>query len=1229
MNKKAIKNFAIWARNTLIKDTMYKARLLGVSAEGIQEPLPNSTKDMQFFDVGTDTPYSISGSAVSQRRSFVTALRQKAAQSEYEKAYRAMMEEVAYTWFNRLIAIRFMEVNGYLPSGIRVLSSESGKWEPDIVTTPFEADLPFTEEEEIEISRLKRENQSDTVFQLLFIKQCNALHDILPQLFETTADYTELLLNISITDQDGVVCRLIHDIDEADFDVSRGGQVEIIGWLYQYYNTELKDETSKLLKKNVKVTKERLPSATQLFTPDWIVRYMVENSLGRMWIQGHMESPSQEEAMAKEFGWQYYIPEAAQEPDVEAKLQDIRKEYSKLRPEDLTVIDPCMGSGHILVYAFDVLMQIYRVNGYSDRDAAELILERNLYGLDIDDRAFQLAYFSVLMKARQYSRRVLTHHPRIHLCAIAESSSLQKWSDLSGHDFAVEQLDLDSQFIDMADYLIDTFRDAKEYGSLLRVERRDYSDLLDYIRRIQDEGGNLLMEAWINDIAKHMPKLIEQADLLSCHYDVVVTNPPYMGSSDMNASLSNYVKNNFKEYKSDLFSACMVRFTEMTKRLGYLGFLSPYVWMFISSYEKLRQYFIQEKTIQTLIQFEYSAFEEATVPICTFVLQNSCIPKKGTYLCLTEYRGGMEVQRQKALEAIATHDPKLYFETSADNFSKIPGSPISYWASNNILDVFRHVLLNEVAKPRHGLATSDNNRFLRIWFEINVSKASLFEKCNMKMKWFPINKGGSYRKWYGNLEWVINYENDGKELKDFAISIYKCSSRTIQNTQFYFKEGLTWSALTSRKFSVRWTDKGAIFGSGGYYAFVNKHYLKYILALLNSNVIALLIAAVSQTLNYEVGHIKSLPVILDEDSIVKINQLTDECIDISKQDWDSFETSWDFVHHPLVDLAVFQSTKATLSQQYVVYKAACETRFETLKNNEEELNRIFIDIYGLQDELTSDVADKDVTVARVYDTKEDIPPSMKGNKYVLTKRDVVKSLLSYAVGCLFGRYSLDVDGLAYAGGDWDASKYATFIPDMDNVIPITDTEYFKDDIVGLFCAWLKKVYGADTLEENLSFIADALNGKSVTSRDVIRSYFLKEFYKDHCKTYKKRPIYWFFDSGKENGFKALIYLHRYDADTIGKVRVEYLHKMERIYENETARMQDIIDHTDSAREKTRATKTKEKLQKQRKECRDYDEKLAHLAADRIAIDLDDGVKVNYEKIQTARDGKKYQILAKI
>jgi len=652
------------------------------------------------------------------------------------------------------------------------------------------------------------------------------------------------------------------------------------------------------------------------------------------------------------------------------------------------------------------------------------------------------------------------------------------------------------------------------------------------------------------------------------------------------------------------------------KQGGYSAFMTPFVWMFIKTYEKLREFIINQKSIISLIQMEYSAFEEATVPICSFVFKNSRETEKGLYFKLSDFRGGIEVQKQKVLEALANNEVGYFYETSAENFSKIPGSPISYWVSENVYLAYSNPNLDAIAQPRHGLATSDNDRFLKLWFEINIHKASLHAKCNYEKKWFPMNKGGSFRKWYGNLDWVINYECDGKELKDFAISIYKCSSRTIQNTQFYFKESLTWSALTSGTFSVRWSDEGALFGSGGYSAFVEHDKIKYVLALMNNKVNSVFVKIVSPTLNYEVGHIKTIPVIISETHRTNVDSLVEQNISISKTEWDSFETSWDFEKHPLVQLCHGATDDdghevACIEDAYNEWEFDCNERFKQLKANEEELNRIFIDIYGLQEELNPEVEDKDVTVRKADLTRD------------------IKSFVSYAVGCMFGRYSLDVDGLAYAGGGWDDSKYTTFIPDFDNCIPITDEEYFGDDIVGLFVAYVKKVYGAETLEENLDFIAKALGNKGNTSREIIRNYFIKDFYKDHVKIYQKRPIYWLYNSGKQDGFKALVYMHRYTADTTGLVRVDYLHKMQKTYMSEIERMQDMVDNSKNAREVAQAEKRKEKLVKQLKETKEYDEQMAHLALSRIAIDLDDGVKVNYEKVQTAQDGKKLDILGKI
>ena len=831
MNKTNIKNFAIWARNKLIADIQYRAGLMGITAQGIKNALPQSTPNMEFYDIGTAEPYSITGEAIRQRQKLVEILRQKEKNSDYSTAYKYILEEVAYTWFNRLIAIRFMEVNDYLPSHIRVLSSESGKVEPDLVTTPFDAELDFTHDEEDTILRLKNENALDELFRLLFIKQCNALNEILPALFEKTNDYTELMLNLSVVDQDGVVYHLLHDIDEDDFNIEKNGQVEIIGWLYQYYISERHDQIVNIYKGTVKT--EDVPAATQLFTTDWVVRYMVDNSLGRYWIERNPQSKLREKL---EF---FVAPKNGELPLVNEKVD----------PQELTFFDPCMGSGHILVYAFDVLMEIYTECGYSARNAALEIVSHNLFGLDIDTRAYQLAYFALMMKARQYDRRFFTRGiaPQVY-CPRVDKELLENGSLVQ----------------------MDSLGDKPQEPEELTLFNLNYADD-------------------INDW--------NYRRLLSQKYAVVCTNPPYLNK--YNDKLKKFVTENYKDFSGDLFSVFMYRNFGFCKKEGYSAFMTPFVWMSIRTYEKLREFIVYNKNIVSLIQFEYSAFEEATVPICAFILQNAVSDNDGAYFRLSDFKGGMEVQKQKYLEALKNRDCGWYYESHSRNFSRIKGTPItSYWATEKVYEAYASANLDEIAKPRHGLATSDNARFLKLWFEVDVTKASLYAKCQFDRKWFPMNKGGSYRKWYGNLEWVINYEDDGKELKDYAISIYKCSTRTIQNTQFYFKESLTWSALTSGTFSVRWSDEGSLFGSGGYSAFVDADKIFYILALMNSKVNSVFIKIVSPTLNYEVGHIKTIPVVIDKERHATIDTLTKSNITLSKRDWDAFETSWDFQIHP-------------------------------------------------------------------------------------------------------------------------------------------------------------------------------------------------------------------------------------------------------------------------------------------------------------------------------------------
>ena len=1222
MNKTAIKNFAIWARNKLIADVSYDARLIGITEDGIAKPLPQSFGGTQFFDIGTAEPYSISGEAVRQRDKLIEVIQQKEKDTDYKTAYQYVIEEVAYTWFNRLIAIRFMEVNDYLPSHIRVLSSESGKLEPDLVTTPFDAELPFTAEEEAQIFQLKQDNKLDEVFRILFLKQCNALNEILPALFEKTKNYTELLLSLSVIDQDGVVYHLIHDIPEDDFNIERGGQVEIIGWLYQYYNTEPK---AAAFAKNGKITKEEIPAVTQLFTPDWIVRYMVENSLGRLWVEGHPECGLKE-------NWKYYLEEAQQEPEVQAKLAEIRKEYAALNPEDIKLIDPCMGSGHILVYAFDVLMQIYESAGYSQRDAAKSILENNIYGLDIDDRAYQLAYFAVMMKARQYNRRILNGENSCHVYAIQESNSVNR-THLKYFGAGMDDIEKNAAKMQL-EGLLDTLTDAKEYGSILNVESYNW-DLLRRFVAAEDTAGQISMDSvGVEDTAEQLNRLIDIGETMARKYWVTCTNPPYAGTSNLSANVNNFVKKNYPDSKADLFAVFIERCRQMTVNNGFQAMITQHAWMFLSSFEKLREKMMLTETVN-MAHLGARAFEEIggeVVQTTAFVrCANHVEGYKGTYCRLIEPTS----QQGKADMFISGQNQ---YRVGQISFSKIPGVPVAYWISPEVLKLFDERTVGSIADAKSGMTTTDNTRFLRLWEEVNCQKigfgyGNIADTQDMKYKWFPFCKGGDFRRWAGNESFVVNWFNNGEEIR---IAAEGATGGRLVNIDCALRECLVWTKISSANISLRMKKQGIFFSDAAPGVFANRETLYYLLALLNTKYANEIIKLINPTLNFVPGAVSSVPVKKDEKNKGKIIEIAEGNVQLSEQDWDSFETSWDFKKHPLLQ------NVSTVSEAFNQWQAECDDRFNQLKTNEEELNRIFIDIYGLQDELTPEVEDKDVTV-RKADLQRDI-----------------KSLLSYAVGCMFGRYSTYKDGLLFAGEPYSLQAFVDkmnerpgtisaeelerayrnegivvdemFFPDADNVIPITDEEYLDDDIVSRLCAWLKAVYGADTLEANLDYIAKALGNKGSTSREIIRNYFLNDFFKDHCQTYSvtgsgKRPIYWLFDSGKQNGFKALVYLHRYTPDTIGNLRIDYLHKMQRVYESEINRMQDMMDHSGNAREVAAASKRKDKLAKQLKECREYDEKISHLALSRIELDLDDGVKVNYRKLQTAQDGKFYEVLA--
>ena len=1221
INKSAIRNFAIEARNILIKSAITEAGFYGITKDEIKDPIQKG-RGFEVYETLTGAENRIFDSDVKRRAALVEAIRLK--------GFDEVMEETAYTWFNRLIAIRFMEVNNYLPFRMRVLSSDSGSLTPDIVSRSLEVDLNLTDRELEAIQQAKEENRYDDAFRLLFIKTCNELNDILPGLFEKTDDYMELLLKLPYT-SDGVIRMLVDTIPESNFNVNEGGQVEIIGWLYQYYNTEPK---AKAFAKKGKITKEEIPAVTQLFTPDWIVRYMVENSLGRLWVEhllANGDSRSEQET-ANDFGWKYYLPEAEQEPEVQAQLVQIRAERKSLTPEDILCIDPCQGSGHILVYLFDVLMQIYREDGYSERDAARCILERNLYGLDIDDRAYQLSYFAVLMKARQYDRMILKKHIQPHVYSIQESNSINR-NQLKyfGADMSVIER---NNAMNQLTGLLDTFKDAKEYGSILNVDRCDWELLRRFAENDRVEGQMDFGAYGIDQTQKQLITLIEIGETMAQKYHVVVTNPPYMNLGNANRIINEYVKDYYPSSKMDLYSVFIECCGKMLRAFGYQAMITMHSWMFLASFEDLRRS-IQKKSLINMIHLGARAFDEIggeVVQTTSFIIQNQRVNGYlGRYHRLLA--GESEEQKRKLLLA-----NKNFYVIKQEQYAAIPSSPIAYWIDNATVSAFiRYKQLSQHSDFCKGLATMDNNRFLRLWFEVESSKMKVDannseEGIKSGKKWFAYNKGGEYRRWYGNRYYVINWFNDGKELKDNVVACYNGGSYTkeVRNENRYFCEGMTWSTLSTGNISFRYSPYGCLFDSKGSMGFVKGDSDLYcVMAYLNSNVTQHFLEFLSPTLDYNINGLNNLPYSTDYDEN-QVRQLCKKCVEIAKEDWDSFELSWDYVGHPLIVGShrkdnISKRGNCKISDYYEMWRAECNERFQKLKFNEEALNTQFIRAYELQNVLIPEIKNEDITV-RKADLQRDI-----------------RSFISYAVGCMFGRYSLDVEGLAYAGGDWKeayATKYKTFMPDEDAIIPITDEEYFKDDIVARFVDFIRIVYGEETLEENLKFIADALGNKGDTPRAVIRNYFLNDFYKDHCNTYSvtgsgKRPIYWLFDSGKQNGFKALIYIHRYTPDTVGLIRSVYLHNAQAAIQNSLQNSEYIISTTTSATERARETRKKDKYVKQLNELRPYYQALSHIALQRIPMDLDDGVKKNYQLFQgveVSTEGKKKQtidLLAKI
>ncbi|WP_313470114.1 BREX-1 system adenine-specific DNA-methyltransferase PglX, partial [Carnobacterium sp.] len=1067
-----------------------------------------------------------------------------------------------------------------LPTRMSILSSQTpGKSEPDALTHILE----LSEELDLDrewIFKLQDENKNEELYQYLLVNQCNKLGEIIPNVFEYISDDLALLLPDNLLDENSVIHDIVHLIDEEDWK-----DVEIVGWLYQFYISEQKDLVFANLKKNQKIGKNDIPAATQLFTPRWIVEYMVDNSLGRLWLESHPDKNLQESLA-------YYLEDAEQSGEVLQQLEDLKN--PKLNIEEIEFLDPCCGSGHILVYAFELFYKIYLSRGYSEREIPKLILENNLFGLDIDRRAAQLATFAVIMKARSYDQRLFSRKFSVHIHSIEESNEITQ-EDV--YLFAKE----DETLLEETEMLVDTFRDAKLYGSIIQVPSVDTKCIEEQMAYFKHYGE---IDIFTSELVEYTLPLLEdllnQYKILAKQYEVVVTNPPYMGSKGMDAGLSKYVKKYYSDEKSDLFAVFMEVTKKLTKKNCYTATINQHSWMFLSSYEKLREKLLINETMINMIHLGTRTFEEIggeVVQNTTFILKKKIIQGyRSTYIRMTDIPNAAE--KQNSFKKI-----ELYYNVKQESFSAIPESPIAYWASDNVIDLFFERNLENFGFAGIGMRTGDNERFLRKWFEVKISDFSLnnssYGNLINKNKWVPYNKGGYFRKWYGNNEYVVNWENNGYEIKENTKQVYPELGDNlgwkISNESYYFKPGITWTGVTSGLFHARYYSEGYIFDSGanGFFA-DNEEYAFYFLGLLNTNLTNYFFKLINPTINTGSGTVKKLPVILKQENRKNITKLVKNNIISSKKDWDSFETSWDFKRHPFLE---YESN--LISYSFTSWNEFTAEQFSQLKSNEEELNRIFIDIYGLQDELTPEVEDKDVTIRKADKARD------------------VKSFLSYLIGIIFGRYSLDEEGLAYAGGEWDASCYKTYQPDTDNIIPITQEVFFEDDVMNKIEELVGMIYGQETLEENLLFIAEAVGKKNnENARECIRRYFIKDFYKDHLKIYQKRPIYWMFSSGKRGAFKGLVYLHRYDRDTIARIRTDYVLLQSRTLDNFIALEQHVVDDENASRQaKAAALKAIENYWKDKAEINQYAEVLDHMAKQRIELDLDDGVKVNYAKFQ--------------
>lgn len=1160
MNKNNLKSYAPQARKDFIAAVKARANLLGLSDDNgkLKVAEANVSGDVAIIG-GREWPAKVE----KQRQALIQKMR--------ATSFSQTIEAVAYTWFNRFVALRYMELHDYLEHGFRVLSNtnaSSGNI-PEVLGKLTELQLQGLDIEYAKQLKLAG-NKDGELYRLILIAQCNVLSNAMPFMFEQIDDETELLLPDNLLLTDSIIAKLVKEIPEEDW-----AQVEIIGWLYQFYISEKKEE---VIGKVVK--SEDIPAATQLFTPNWIVQYLVQNSVGRLWMMANPSSSIHTQ-------WPYYIKPAEQTPEVNAQLEQlintrIAEDGTTLNPESITVLDPACGSGHILVEAYETLKQIYLERGYQPKVIPRLILEKNLYGIDIDDRAAQLAGFALLMKARADDRRILQEPPKLNVISLQESKGLN--ADQLAQSLSKFGINRNT----IAD-LIDTFQHAKTFGSLIQIPVK----LATSIKALSEQCQQALRtgDLFAKQTAQSLLPLITQATFLAKQYDAVIANPPYMGGKFMQPTLKDYAKDNYPTNKSDFFSMFFERSQLFTKSCGEMGFVTPYVWMFISSYEEMRKNLVTNLTIKSLIQLEYNAFEPACVPVCSFIVfKNHISNYVGSFIKLSDFKGH-ESQAPKTLEAIKNPNCGWMFLAMPDDFIKIPSSPIAYWTSNRVREIFeQNSSISDVAEPVVGLQTGDVNRFIRFWFEVNFIKVdfgikSIDEVTKSKRKWFPYNKGGEFKKWYGNHDYIVNWENNGQELRSFV------PKSVIRNQNLYFKESISCGAITSSLNSFRYIPHGFIpdVNTRSIYLADNNAIDVSLISYLQTNTISFLIKMLSPTLAFNADQYNALPY-----KYLDTKQIASDLINIAKTNWDSYETSWDFTDNPII-----RSKQSTLTKSFEAWQSQNVAAVAEMKRLEEENNRLFIEAYGLQDELTPDVPDEQITLSRADREKDS------------------QRLVSYAIGCMMGRYSLDTPGLIYAHAaneGFDTSKYITFPADADGIVPITDMLWFEDDAANRVQEFLQAVWGKATLDENMAWLAESLGRKeSETPTETIRRYLSNSFYKDHLQTYKKRPIYWHFSSGKQGAFQALVYLHRYNEGTLARMRSEYVVPLMGKLKARIEMLEKDANSATSTAARNKLNKEIEQLNKKQYELQTYDENLRHHADMRIKLDLDDGVKVNYGK----------------